>query len=66
MTALQTLYAALSNTRPEEWVIILLLDKEKLLELEKQQIIEAYKAGIWDLGCNNPDHDRYYNETYNK
>jgi hypothetical protein len=33
-------------------------------EMEKEQIIDAYDTGIWDVGCRNSDSKRYYNETY--
>ena len=35
-----------------------------LLEQEKEQIIESYDAGVWDVGCRNADAEQYYNETY--
>ena len=35
-----------------------------LLKEEKEQIIEAYDAGVWDVGCRNSDSEQYYNETY--
>jgi hypothetical protein len=35
-----------------------------LLEEEKEQIIESYEAGVWDVGCRNSDSEKYYNETY--
>ena len=33
-------------------------------EMEKEQIIESYDTGVWDVGCRNSDSKRYYNETY--
>jgi hypothetical protein len=36
----------------------------ELLEVEKEQIKEAYDTGVWDVGCRNSDSKRYYNETY--
>ena len=36
-----------------------------LLEQEKEQIIESYDAGVWDVGCRNADSKEYYNETFN-
>ena len=46
------------------------IDKaEELLEIEKEQIIDAYDAGLFD-GTMDDVNDRiykqYYNETYNK
>jgi len=40
-------------------------DLYNLLEKEKEQIIESYDAGVWDVGCRNSDSKKYYNETYN-
>jgi hypothetical protein len=39
-------------------------DITQALEMEKEQIKEAYDTGIWDVGCRNSDSKRYYNETY--
>jgi hypothetical protein len=39
-------------------------DLYDLLEKEKEQIIESYDAGVWDVGCRNSDSEKYYNETY--
>ncbi len=33
-------------------------------EIEKEQIIESYKAGVWDLGCKSADSEEYYNRTF--
>jgi hypothetical protein len=38
----------------------------ELLDAEKEQIIESYDAGVWDVGCRNSDSKKYYNETYNQ
>jgi hypothetical protein len=38
---------------------------EELLEMEKEQIIESYKVGVWDLGCRSADSEEYYNRTFN-
>jgi hypothetical protein len=45
-------------------IIGIVLDKAK--EIEKQQIIDAYDTGVWDVGCRNSDSKRYYNENYGK
>jgi hypothetical protein len=37
---------------------------EKAKEIEKEQIIKSYEAGVWDVGCRNSDSKKYYNETY--
>jgi hypothetical protein len=33
-------------------------------EMEKEQIMYAYEAGLWDTGYRNIDGEEYYNETY--
>jgi hypothetical protein len=37
---------------------------EQAKEMEKEQIIESYKAGVWDLGCRSADSEEYYNRTF--
>jgi hypothetical protein len=37
---------------------------EQSKEIEKEQIIESYKAGVWDLGCKSADSEEYYNRTF--
>ena len=36
---------------------------EEVLEMEKQQIIDAYKAELYP--CSDEDAEQYYNETFN-
>tara|TARA_R110000868_G_scaffold39775_2_gene138208 strand:- start:501 stop:776 length:276 start_codon:yes stop_codon:yes gene_type:complete len=33
-------------------------------DMEKEQIKEAYDAGVWEVGCRNADSEEYYKETY--
>ena len=33
-------------------------------EMEKEQIKDAYDAGIWDVGCKAPNFDEYYKRTF--
>jgi hypothetical protein len=35
-------------------------------EMEKEHIIESYKAAVWDLGCKSAFAEQYYNETFNQ
>jgi hypothetical protein len=37
---------------------------EQAKEMEKEQVIESYEAGIWDLGCRSTDAEQYYEETF--
>jgi hypothetical protein len=37
-----------------------------LIDVEKEQIKDAYDTGVWDVGCRNSDSKRYYNENYGK
>jgi hypothetical protein len=40
---------------------------EQAIELEKQQIIDAYKKGyMFGMQNRNPKSEEYYNETYKK
>ena len=44
-----------------------ILDKiEQAKEMEKEHIIESYKAAVWDLGCKSAFAEQYYNETFNQ
>ena len=45
-----------------EWQSIL----NKVKQMEKEQIKDAYDTGVWDVGCRNSDSKRYYNENYGK
>jgi hypothetical protein len=56
-----------------EWLIsqilkekgLVILDIQAALELEKQQIIDAYIEG-YSSNLNAGDSEQYYNETYKK
>ena len=37
---------------------------EQAKEMFEKQIIESYKAGVWDLGCRSADSEEYYNRTF--
>lgn len=72
---MQIMWDALGNTHPEEWVGLLIHDKEILLEIERQQLIEAGNICGNMLIANDivitGDHnlsvgENYYNQTYNK
>ena len=34
------------------------------LPMEKEQIKDAYRTGIWDVGCRADNFDEYYNRTF--
>lgn len=34
------------------------------LAMEKEQLKDAYDAGIWDVGCKAPNFDEYYKRTF--
>jgi hypothetical protein len=36
----------------------------KTLEMEKEQILDSYKTGVWDVGCRMADSEEYYNRTF--
>ena len=33
-------------------------------QMEREQIIEAYDSGVWEVGCRNADSEQYYKENY--
>jgi len=37
---------------------------EQAKEMFEKQIIESYKAGVWDVGCRMADSEEYYNRTF--
>jgi hypothetical protein len=37
---------------------------EQAKEMFEKQIIEAYRTGVWDLGCRSADSEEYYNRTF--
>jgi hypothetical protein len=37
---------------------------ESKLSKEREQIVESYKTGIWDVGCGAADSDKYYKRTF--
>lgn len=42
----------------------MVINWDMYLEMEKEQIIESYDAGVGDVGCRNADAEQYYNETH--
>ena len=59
MTAVQWLlneWQSLETTLPQSLIV-------KVLEMEKQQIIDAYRADLHP--CSDEDAEQYYNETFN-
>jgi hypothetical protein len=63
-TAMDWLFSKLSDIERDkfEWQIIL----KEAKEMEKEQILNAYDTGVWDVGCRNSDSKKYYKETYEK
>jgi hypothetical protein len=49
---------ACADLRPELWEII----KQQAKEMEKEQIMDAYKADMYPIG--DDEAEQYYNETY--
>jgi hypothetical protein len=60
-TAVEWLYNELLHSEPYilEWMKLL----KQAKEMEKQQIIDAYDKGEFNLGCNG-DAEQYYQQTY--
>ena len=61
-TAVEFIYQELWQAPKDKWMWQMILKQAK--EMEKEQIIEAYESGVWDVGCRNSDSKKYYNETY--
>ena len=36
----------------------------KAKEMEKERLEDAYRTGIWDLGCRSTSFEEYYNRTF--
>lgn len=37
---------------------------ESKLSKEREQIVESYKTGIWDVGCRAADAEKYFDRTF--
>lgn len=68
MTAVEWLVKTLNNN---SWNYMTIREQKKIiqqaLELEKEQIIDAYERG-WDMGAlpNDCNAEQYYKKTYKK
>lgn len=64
---MQELKESLNNTHPDHWHQLLLLDLDRLIEKEKQHIIDAHNKGRNDKHNDfSTDGLEYYNEIFNK
>jgi hypothetical protein len=36
----------------------------RALEMEKERLEDAYRTGIWDIGCRSTSFEEYYNRTF--
>ena len=63
LTEPQTQFLFLSY-KPEMYELIKIINQAK--EMHKQQILDAYETGIWDVGCRAADSEQYYQETFKK
>jgi hypothetical protein len=36
----------------------------KAKEMEKERLEDAYRTGIWDVGCRSISFEEYYNRTF--
>jgi hypothetical protein len=37
---------------------------EQSKEMEKERLEDAYRTGIWDVGCRSISFEEYYNRTF--
>ena len=65
-TAVEFLYEALSEEPKDIFMWQIILQQAK--EIEREQIKDAYSAGVWEIGYFNrtPDSNKYYEENYGK
>lgn len=66
-TAMQELIEFIESTNNTPYVNLTIMDKaKKLLEKEKEQIMDSYLQGSFDDGPNITNSEQYYNQTYNQ
>jgi hypothetical protein len=66
-TAMQELIEFIESTNNTPHVNLTIMDKaKKLLEKEKEQIMDSYLQGSFDDGPNITNSEQYYNQTYNQ
>jgi hypothetical protein len=65
-TAVEYLNEALSEEPKDIFMWQIILQQAK--EIEREQIKDAYSAGVWEIGYynKNADAEGYYNKTYEK
>ena len=61
-TAVEWYFTEIWNAPKDKFVWHSILEKAK--QMEREQIIEAYDSGVWEVGCRNADSEQYYKETY--
>ena len=64
-TPIQDLIEWVRNHPGQTGKSLVIAKATELLEKEKEVIINAYDAGVWEVGCRNADSKEYYNETFN-
>jgi hypothetical protein len=63
MTAVKWLEKELNYIEENAYTSYIDLKIKQALEMEKEQIINAYDKGEFNQGCNG-DAEQYYNETF--
>ena len=63
-TAVDYLFEKLWATPKDKFTWQMILQEAK--KMEREQIIEAYDSGVWEVGCRNADSEQYYKETFEK
>ena len=63
-TAVEFLIKAFQGAYGESVINVISVQVEQAKQMEKEQIIDAYKADLHP--CSDEDAEQYYNETYNK
>ena len=65
-TAVEWLVDQVEKLIPTGNQIIIGIILEKAKQMEKQQILDAYKLGKWDARFRDIDSNKFYEETYGK
>lgn len=65
-TAVDWLHHKILNPTSHELLEDINLWFEKAKQIEKEQIIDAYLSGKWDVNFRSIDSNQFYQETYEK
>ena len=64
MTTLQLLFQKLDRVGDQQFLTYLKVNRANILELEKEQIIDAYNEPLWITGKPNIRAEEYYEQRH--